>query len=87
MPPAEVFTTGNEKLCEGNEAEMFATAWLVFLDLNTGLVRMANAGHNSPVLIYLSSLHIGHIEKSASVVYTVKMSGGQFQKSIVILRH
>ena len=31
MPPAEVFTRANEKLCEGNEAEMFVTAWLGYL--------------------------------------------------------
>lgn len=49
--PAEVFTIANEKLCEGNEAEMFVTAWLGYLDLKTGLVRIANAGHNPPVLI------------------------------------
>ena len=51
MPPAEVFTRANEKLCEGNEAEMFVTAWLGYLDLKTGLVRVANAGHNPPLLI------------------------------------
>lgn len=51
LPPAEVFTQANRKLCEGNDAEMFVTAWMGFLDLNTGLVRVANAGHNSPVLI------------------------------------
>ena len=51
MPPAEVFTRANEKLCDGNEAEMFVTAWLGYLDLKTGLVRIANAGHNPPVLI------------------------------------
>ena len=51
MPPAEVFTRANEKLCEGNEAEMFVTAWLGYLDLKTGLVHVANAGHNPPVLI------------------------------------
>ena len=51
MPPAEVFTRANEKLCEGNEAEMFVTAWLGYLDLKTGLVRVANAGHNPPILI------------------------------------
>ena len=28
----------------------------------------------------------GHIEKTAFVVYTVKLSGGQFQKSIVIIK-
>jgi serine phosphatase RsbU (regulator of sigma subunit) len=26
MPPAEVFSAANEKLCEGNEAELFITA-------------------------------------------------------------
>ncbi len=51
MPPADVFTQANEKLCEGNEAEMFVTAWLGYLDLKTGLIRVANAGHNPPVLI------------------------------------
>ena len=51
LAPAEVFTRANEKLCEGNEAEMFVTAWLGYLDLNTGFVRVANAGHNPPVLI------------------------------------
>ena len=51
MPPADVFTRANEKLCEGNDAEMFVTAWLGYLDLKTGLVRVANAGHNPPVLI------------------------------------
>ena len=52
LPPAEVFSIANEKLCEGNEAEMFVTAWLGYLDLKTGLVHIANAGHNPPVLIH-----------------------------------
>lgn len=51
LPPAEVFTQANEKLCEGNDAEMFVTAWLGYLDLKTGIVHVANAGHNPPVLI------------------------------------
>ena len=51
MPPADVFSVANEKLCEGNDAEMFLTAWLGYLDLDTGEVHVANAGHNPPVLI------------------------------------
>ena len=51
MPPAEVFTTANEKLCEGNDVELFITAWMGYLDLKTGEVHVANAGHNPPVLI------------------------------------
>ena len=41
----------NKRLCEGNEEDMFVTAWMGLLDLDTGLVRFANAGHNPPVLI------------------------------------
>ncbi|MBQ3841791.1 MAG: SpoIIE family protein phosphatase [Ruminiclostridium sp.] len=51
LDPAEVFTRANERLCEGNDAEMFVTAWLGYLDLKTGMIRVANAGHNPPVLI------------------------------------
>ena len=51
LPPADVFTIANEKLCEGNDAQLFITAWMGYLDLETGLVHVANAGHNPPVLI------------------------------------
>ncbi|MBR6999034.1 MAG: SpoIIE family protein phosphatase [Lachnospiraceae bacterium] len=49
--PADVVLRANEKLCEGNDAEMFITAWMGFLETDTGLVRFVNAGHNPPVLI------------------------------------
>ncbi|MBR6020273.1 MAG: SpoIIE family protein phosphatase [Lachnospiraceae bacterium] len=49
--PAEIATNANAKLCEGNDAEMFITAWMGFLETDTGLVRFVNAGHNPPVLI------------------------------------
>ena len=51
LAPADVFTAANKKLCEGNDAEMFVTAWMGYLDLKTGLVHVVNAGHNPPVLI------------------------------------
>ncbi|MCR5097425.1 MAG: SpoIIE family protein phosphatase [Lachnospiraceae bacterium] len=51
MPPADVFSIANEKLCEGNDAELFITAWMGYLDLKTGTVHVANAGHNPPVLV------------------------------------
>ena len=52
LSPNEVFTRANEKLCEGNDADMFITAWLGYLDLRSGRVKVANAGHNPPVLIH-----------------------------------
>ncbi len=46
----EVFTVANAKLCESNEAGMFVTSWMGVLDLKTGLVEYANAGHNPPLV-------------------------------------
>ena len=49
-PVEEVFTMANEKLCENNEAGMFVTAWMGVLDLTTGMLEFANAGHNPPLV-------------------------------------
>lgn len=46
----EVFENANEKLCQGNDAGMFVTAWMGILDINTGNVQFVNAGHNPPVI-------------------------------------
>ena len=50
MAVNEIFTKANEKLCESNESGMFVTAWMGILDLTTGKMQFANAGHNPPVL-------------------------------------
>lgn len=50
MPIEKVFTTANEKLCQGNEAGMFVTAWMGLLNVKTGLITFANAGHNPPLV-------------------------------------
>ena len=50
LPVNEIFTQANEKLCENNESGMFVTAWMGILDLTTGHVKFANAGHNPPLL-------------------------------------
>ena len=50
MPVNEIFTKANEKLCENNESGMFVTAWMGILDLTTGNLQFANAGHNPPLL-------------------------------------
>ena len=51
IPVNEVFTYGNERLCQGNEAGMFVTAWEGNINLETGHVQFANAGHNPPVIM------------------------------------
>ncbi len=50
MAVNDIFTKANEKLCENNESGMFVTAWMGILDLKTGNVQFANAGHNPPLI-------------------------------------
>lgn len=50
MDVDEIFTKTNSKLCEGNDADMFVTAWIGKIDLSTGDVTFANAGHNPPIV-------------------------------------
>ena len=50
MAVNDIFTKANEKLCENNESGMFVTAWMGILDVATGKVQFANAGHNPPLL-------------------------------------
>lgn len=49
--PAEILERVNNTLCEGNDAEMFVTVWIGILDLKTGQMQCANAGHEYPVLM------------------------------------
>jgi len=48
----KVFTETNKRLCQGNDAQMFVTAWLGFIDLDTGEVNYVNAGHNPPLVMH-----------------------------------
>lgn len=50
MEVNDVFTRANSELCENNEAGMFVTAWMAILDLKTGVMSFANAGHNPPLI-------------------------------------
>ena len=48
--PAEILTKTNEALCSQNQEEMFVTVWLGILEISTGRMIAANAGHEYPVL-------------------------------------
>lgn len=41
----------NDSMSEGNEMSMFVTMFIGVLDLQTGLLRYCNAGHDAPLLI------------------------------------
>ena len=48
--PAQILTSVNEQLCEGNEAGFFVTAWVAVIELSTGRGMAANAGHEHPAI-------------------------------------
>lgn len=48
--PAEILNDTNVAICDNNREEMFVTAWLGILELSTGKLTAANAGHEYPVL-------------------------------------
>ncbi len=45
-----IFNETNEKLCKNNDAGMFVTAWMGVINLETGHMAFANAGHNPPLI-------------------------------------
>ena len=47
--PGEILNKTNEAICSNNEAEMFVTVWIGILELSTGKMTCANAGHEYPV--------------------------------------
>ena len=46
----EVMNRANNKLCVGNDTNMFVTCWVGVIFLSKGLLEYANAGHNPPLL-------------------------------------
>ena len=48
--PAAILQNVNEQICARNPEEMFVTAWLGILEISTGKLTAANAGHEYPML-------------------------------------
>ena len=46
----KAITQANVQLCEGNDAQMFVTAWVGLVDIETGKLVYVNAGHNPPLI-------------------------------------
>lgn len=50
LSPKNILEIVNNKLCENNAAEMFVTVWVGILDITTGIMKCANAGHEFPAI-------------------------------------
>ena len=51
LSPKEVFEKVNNQLCENNDEGMFVTVWMGLLEISTGKLICANAGHDDPIVI------------------------------------
>ena len=52
---AEILTKMNEAICSNNQAQMFVTVWVGILEISTGKLTAANAGHEYPVIKHAGS--------------------------------
>ena len=51
-PVNEALINANNQLCEGNDEGYFVTTWAAVIDLKTGDVEFADAGHELPLVIH-----------------------------------
>ena len=49
--PADILTKTNDAISSDNKVDMFVTVWLGILEISTGRLTAANAGHEYPVLM------------------------------------
>ena len=50
VSPAKILERVNHQICQNNSMEMFVTVWLGIVELSTGKVTAANAGHEYPAI-------------------------------------
>ena len=50
LNPALVLEKLNEEMCKQNHEDMFVTVWLGILEISTGKLTAANAGHEYPII-------------------------------------
>lgn len=81
--PAAAFYNTNNELCEGNDAMMFATAFLGVLTVSTGELVYVNAGHVSPMLLHGDG-SVSWLRCKAGLVLGALQNIGYEQESIFL---
>jgi sigma-B regulation protein RsbU (phosphoserine phosphatase) len=50
--PSDVLATANNAICANNQEDMFVTVWLGILEISTGKLTAASAGHEYPAVMH-----------------------------------
>ena len=84
--PAWILSETNNMICPNNKEEMFVTVWIGILEISTGKLTAANAGHEYPILKngngefeIIKDKHgfvIGGMEGSKYTEYELKLEPG-----------
>ena len=82
---AEVLARANESLCTQNTTKMFVTVWMGILEISTGKMNCASAGHEYPAICHdgkfelLKDKHglvLGAMEESVYRQYEIELEKG-----------
>lgn len=84
MSPSEGLANANEMICKHNRSGMFVTIWVGVLELSTGVLRFANAGHEYPAFSQLDGTFA--LYKSTHGLVAGAMSGMPYAEREVLLR-
>lgn len=83
--PAEIMRVVNKSLNENNEEMMFITSFMCVLDMVTGELSYANAGHNAP-LVYSNDLHkYEYLKQKVDLVLAV-MEDTEYSRQSVMFK-
>lgn len=86
MTPAKILTLANKEICSHNEQMLFVSVWLGILEISTGRLVCANAGHEYPAIMMpgeefevYKDTHgtvIGAMEDSEYMDYEIELKKG-----------
>lgn len=86
LDPAKTLNLVNNELCAENPERFFVTLFAMIIDIETGEITFANAGHNPPVIItrngaeYLALKHgvaLGLFKNVGIQIEKIKLSSGE----------
>ena len=85
LHPGKILADVNNQLCEGNEEELFVTAWLGVLTISTGHLISASAGHEYPAFYRTGGKFALQKERHGPPLAT--MEGLRFRENETDLHH
>ena len=80
--PKDILAQVNNQLCEGNDLDLFVTAWLGIVTLSTGHMQYASAGHEYPAFSKKGNGFVIIKEKNSPPLATMeglKFHGGEME--------